>query len=136
MTIKEAVKLTHKERLASANPADETRLRKVNMSVADREMLGALFHEHASARGTATHPAWANATIYELQTQVGLLTLHYDAISGAIFGRFAYAAEAANVLGSMSVNCFSGKWNTHTDQTDNPATVFASWKRQLERVLS
>ena len=135
MTYVEALKLTREERRKSANFRDERRLVTCNMSVAQREELGALFHEHTSALGEPSHCSYLTATVYKIATKAGKLELHYAAGWGAIFGRFEHAEVAAAILGTPEVNRYSGKWNTHTSKGDDPKFIFQAWKRQLERVL-
>jgi hypothetical protein len=138
MTYREALKLTREERRKSADFRDERRLVAHNMSVADREKLGALFHEFASTVGTPVQRTYSTATHYKITTKAGPLEVHYVASWGTIFGRFENAPEAAKLFTSglwSSPNPYSGKWNCHTSRGDDPNSIFQDWKRQLERVL-
>jgi hypothetical protein len=134
MTYTEALKIARDERKKDFDRTMENRLRSCNMSIADRETLGALFHEYTSSIGTQAE-TYLTGFSYGLDTQVGKLVVRYCGSTGTIFGRFDRAGDAARILGHMQVNCYSGKWNTHTDKQDDPRVVFETWKRQLARVL-
>jgi hypothetical protein len=135
MTYQDALKLTQTERKKDFDATMERRLRSCNMSVAERETLGALFHAYVSEIGTPAD-TYLTGVSYGIETHMGKLVVHYSASVGAIFGRFDRPEDAANVLGHMQVNCHSGKWNEHTSKGDKPDRVFENWKRQLWRVLS
>jgi hypothetical protein len=133
MNYAEALKLTRKNRRSNSLFAGvERSLQKHNMSTAQREELGALFHEFASEvgkRSTRTH-----AIEYVIETKAGLLTVNYCAYTGTIFGRFKDPTAAVVLLGG-SVNPYSGKWNHHTSKGDDPRYVFAGWKAAMLRLL-
>lgn len=133
MTYVEARAMVHKERLATLDRKSAQRLADCNMSAGAREDLGALFHQYVSGIGVSVdHPS---GPAYSIPTTVGALTVRYNVHTGTIFGRFSTAPqEAARCLGALFVNPHSGKWNTHTNNTDVVATIFTFWQCQVERV--
>jgi hypothetical protein len=134
MNFDEALRLTHEERLKSADYGDR-HLMKFNMNTRDRETLGALFHEFGSLRGSTVAQTWLTGISYCFETKVGKLIVHYSANCGTIYGRFENAKAASDILGRTAVNFYSGKWNMHTEKGDDPYLIFTHWKQQLERIL-
>jgi hypothetical protein len=127
ITEKQARKLVHAQRLEAVRLHGRQPERKHNMSAAERERLGVLWHLVCSKYGELHQ--WAMS--YHIATKGGTFRTTYDPHFGTIFGRFEKPEGLRGTLFDTPFFHHHGKWNLHTSRGHSPEEVIASWEREL-----
>lgn len=130
-TEKQARLLVQAQRIEAVKLHGRQPERKYNMSAAERERLGVLWHL-VCGKYSDGYPDGVFGMVYYIATpRGGLFKTHYDPHYGAIFGKFEKPEGLRGTLFDTSFFGHHGKWNLHTGRGHSPEEVIASWERQL-----